>query len=304
MRFFLAFILIISPCTYARHSSKDISEQLRNKIKLTEINKNNIHVSIILPVSRGFKQKGSNLCWVFATLNALETNYLVRHPESHIELSRGSMQYLAMEDRFKNYILGYQDNMSEGGLEIEAINLIQKNGLVHFNDYHDYVSWQISEIRAKIETTPQKQKMEVMQTALSDYLGPLPAMTQIDGFPLDRFNLGTNILDQEWVELYASEEMEGWFKEPDPDSRYNTDVYFTKKQNLIEAMKSSLLEGYAFTWGTSNHAMMIYGADFNEKGSAIAYYVKDTSEPYTYVADAETVHQIMLEVTVLKKFMP
>src|SRR5262245_17061121 len=52
-----------------------------------------------LPVSRGFAQLGTQLCWVYSTLNALESRYLYLHGGGNLELSRGAMQYLTMRDR-------------------------------------------------------------------------------------------------------------------------------------------------------------------------------------------------------------
>ena len=46
----------------------------------------------ILPSRRRWTRETSDLCWVFATLSMLETNYMVRHPSSRIALSRGALQ--------------------------------------------------------------------------------------------------------------------------------------------------------------------------------------------------------------------
>src|SRR5438132_960543 len=53
-----------------------------------------------LPVSRGFDQGDTQLCWAYATLNALEADYRVTHPGADLELSRRTMQFLTMEDRW------------------------------------------------------------------------------------------------------------------------------------------------------------------------------------------------------------
>ena len=45
-----------------------------------------------LPITPPLDQGDSDLCWVFAALSMLETNYMVRHPGSKIALSRGALQ--------------------------------------------------------------------------------------------------------------------------------------------------------------------------------------------------------------------
>jgi hypothetical protein len=94
--------------------------------------------TILLPVSRGFNQRDTSLCWAYATLNALETIYLVRNPEGpDVELSRRAMQYYTMEDRYLRSIKGVNTYLFEAGIALDAIRLIQSNGIVSFDDYYD-----------------------------------------------------------------------------------------------------------------------------------------------------------------------
>jgi len=79
-----------------------------------------------LPISPPLDQGDSDLCWVFATLSMLETNYMVRHPGSRIELSRGALQFDSVADRFRRVIRGEAGRPEDGGLAVEAIALIRQ----------------------------------------------------------------------------------------------------------------------------------------------------------------------------------
>src|SRR5271165_1172793 len=87
-----------------------------------------------LPITPPMDQEDSDLCWVFATLSMLETNYMVRHPGSKIALSRGALQVDTIADRFRRRIRGESMPLEEGGLAVEAIDLIRENGLFDQSD--------------------------------------------------------------------------------------------------------------------------------------------------------------------------
>ena len=92
-----------------------------------------------LPITPPLDQGDSDLCWVYATLSMLETNYLARHPGSHIELSRAALQVGTIADRFTRHIRGEPGRLEDGGLAVEALQLIQQRGLVARGDFHDVV---------------------------------------------------------------------------------------------------------------------------------------------------------------------
>ena len=62
--------------------------------------------SYALPITPPLHQGDTGLCWMYATLSMLETNYLARHPGSQISLSRGAMQVEAVEDRLERLVRG------------------------------------------------------------------------------------------------------------------------------------------------------------------------------------------------------
>ncbi len=99
---------------------------LRNLIELKDQSiLENIRSTIKLRTTRGFNQGGSQLCWIFATLNMLETNYLEKHLQiapSDVELSR--------------FAIGHFYAQGSRGTSIDAINFyIDKYGLVMNEDF-------------------------------------------------------------------------------------------------------------------------------------------------------------------------
>jgi len=84
----------------------------------------NVAEDLRLRTTKGFNQGSSVLCWAFATLNILETNFLERHPEvspDQIELSR--------------WALGYHGRNTYGTMANALDTYIAKFGLVMDADY-------------------------------------------------------------------------------------------------------------------------------------------------------------------------
>src|SRR5271166_2413052 len=92
--------------------------------------------SYLLPITPPL-EGDSDLCWVYATLSMLETNYMVRHPGSQIALSRGALERDAIADRLLRLIRGEPRNLDNGGLAVEALALIRQNGLLAEDDFYD-----------------------------------------------------------------------------------------------------------------------------------------------------------------------
>ena len=67
------------------------------------------------------------------------------------------------------------------------------------------------------------------------------------------------------------------------------------------ALEASLVEarrGEAVVWGSTDHALLIYGGDCDRDGKPLSYLIKDSLAPYTYRASAEKMHRIVHDVTV------
>ena len=124
--------------------------------------------SYLLPITPPLDQGESDLCWVYATLSMLETNYMVRHPGSQIALSRGALERDAIADRFLRLIRGEPRNLDNGGLAVEALALIRQNGLLAEDDFHDVLD--PDQIFPAIEKT--LRAMQILQTSARRSMRP------------------------------------------------------------------------------------------------------------------------------------
>jgi hypothetical protein len=256
-----------------------------------------------LPITPPMDQGDSDLCWVFATLSMLETNYMVRHPGSKIALSRGALQVNTIADRFRRRIRGESMPLEEGGLAVEAIDLIRQNGLFNQSDFHGVVDSDpifpaVEDKLASHENAADKQK--ALDDELRATLGAPPRMTHLDGEAVSPAELARTVLGgAEWTEFDLSRDgVEGWGPSRDPDARPDTRVQYVPLDMMINLIHQSLARGEAVVWGSVDHALLIYGGDYDQNGKPLSYLIKDSLPPYTYRAAAETIHRTLNDVTV------
>jgi hypothetical protein len=254
-----------------------------------------------LPISPPLDQGDSDLCWVYAALSMLESNYLAKHPGSDIALSRGALQRLSILDRFQRDITGNSTHLEDGGLAVDALTLIRQNGLVGARDYHDVVESEpvfdgVSIRLASVAGADAKLK------ALDAALDAAPASTQLDGRKLTPSELAKAVLgDRIWTEYDVTRDISAPRVGPseDPDARPETLVHHVELTKAVALIRDSLARGEAVVWGsTENHALLIYGADYDAEGRALAYWIKDSFAPYTKRMEAEQVHAVLTDVTV------
>ena len=252
-----------------------------------------------LPISPPRDQGGSDLCWAFATLSMLETNYRVRHPGSHIEFSRGALQRHAVADRLRRFNAGESRHLESGGLAVEAIGLIRDNGLVAESDYHDFVDPNAL-VSPVVERVAASDDDPALHAAIVETLGPIPAVTRLDGVVLTPAALGKAMLGGEtWTEYdLAADGVERIGPSSDPDARPETRVRYVPLSRLVGLIHSSLKRGEAVVWGSTDHALLIFGADYDRDGTPLAYWVKDSEPPYISRTPAEDVHKVLTDVTV------
>lgn len=259
--------------------------------------------SYALPITPPQSQGDSDLCWVFATLSMLETNYLVRHPGSNIELSPAALQVDSIKDRFARVIRGDGGKLEDGGLAVEALALIRQNGLVARADFHGVVD--SDPIFASIgETLSQAddpaEKRELLHSELRASLGETPEVTHLDGASMSPRALARATLGAgRWTEFDRSPDgAEGVGPSRDPDARPETRVIYVKLDRMIDLIHRSLARGQAVVAGTSDHAFLVYGADYDGEGRPISYLIKDSLAPFLYRESAEKLHAELNDVTV------
>jgi hypothetical protein len=257
----------------------------------------------VLPITPPLDQGDSGLCWVYATLSMLETNYISRHPGAQISLSRAALQLDSIEDRFERLIRGEAGRLEDGGLAVEALELIERNGLLAEPDFHDIVD--SDEIFASIgdklgRYMDPAEKLKQLEQELRASLGAKPDVTHLGGKAVSPEELAQAVLGgRHWVELdLARDGVERWGPSQDPDARPETRVRYVKLDTMIDLIHRSLAHGNSVVAGSTDHALLIYGGDYDKDGKPLDYLIKDSFAPYTYRASADEFHRILNDVTV------
>jgi hypothetical protein len=258
----------------------------------------------VLPITAPLDQGDTGLCWVYAALSMLETNYIVRHPGSHIALSRGGLQLDAIADRFQRRLRGDPGGrLDDGGLAVEALALIRRNGLLAEGDFHDIVD--SDEIFSSVEdklarSADAAEERRTVDAELKASLGVKPPTTHLDDKRVSPHELAEAVLDgHEFVEFdLAPDGVERWGPSQDPDARPETRVRYVPLDVMIDLIHQSLADGRAVVWGSSDHALLIYGGDYDKEGKPLSYLIKDSFAPYTYRRSADEVHRVLNDVTV------
>ncbi len=260
--------------------------------------------SYALPISPPLDQGDSDLCWVYAALSMLESNYIHDHPGSHIILSRGALQFDSIADRFARIIRGDPGAQPEdGGLAVEALALIRKNGVLAQSDFHDAVDsdpiTESIEDRFAHAASPD-DKRKALNEELEANLGAKPHTTHLDGKAVTPEELASAVLGgRRFFEFdLARDGVERWGPSQDPEARPETRVRYVPLDILIDLIHQSLAGGRAVVWGSTDHALLIYGGDYDREGKPLSYLIKDSFAPYTYRRSAEEVHRILNDVTV------
>ena len=261
--------------------------------------------SYALPITPPLHQGDTGLCWMYATLSMLETDYLNRHPGSQVSLSRGAMQVEAVEDRLERMVRGESTRLPEGGLAVEAVALIRKDGMVAQPDFRDIVdsnpiAQSIEQDLAAIPDRAAKQK--ALSEEVHVKLGVVPEVTHLDGQVVSADQMAHAVTDgYEWTEFDLSPDgSETSGPSRDPDARPETRVKFVKLEVLIDLIHRSLARGQAVVWGSPDHALLIYGGDYDKDGKPLSYLIKDSFEPFTYRESADEIHKILHDVTVAR----
>lgn len=288
IRFF--WLLVLSLNAFA---GPEEAQRLRQKIQQKMRPKAQVAEEFKLPVSRGFAQKDSQLCWVYAFLNAQETLHLVQHPQDVFELSRGALQVRTMEDRIMRKLTGVEDYLSERGTPVDAFVLAQRVGLVAYNDFPDIIlgaQAQYNKIaRAAARGQDLSHQAEILQNELIRLFGSLPEKT-----------LGEDVLaGQEWM-AYAPSEVEGVRTHPDSDARLGSLATFVQMETFKKLVHDHLKNGQPVTYSANGHVILLYGAQYDASGNALTFFMKDSYAPFFYEAKPRIVFQEVLEMSMLK----
>ncbi len=255
----------------------------------------------LLPVSRGFSQKGTELCWAYSTLSGLESNYLAKFPDRKLELSRRAMQIFTMEDRYRRYINGTEKFLSERGIALDALSLIRQNGLVAFDDYGDIVDpyGEFNFVVKIAAALTLEGKLQTLLTGLNQKYGYPPLATHLESKQVSRGELTNAVLMNQIWQSFALQNgpTGGLGKHPDPDARAEAVSWFIPREEFAAKIKESLKADHSVEVTIGGHSILLYGAEYNEQGEPIVYYMKDSYPDYFYKSFPEKLHNSLLEIS-------
>ena len=174
---------------------------------------------LMLPVSRGFAQRSTSLCWAYAALSGLETRSRVLKPESKLELSRRAMQFHTIRDRWMRRINGTASYTGERGVAVDAMTMIGGGGLVAFDDFTDvddaYGSFDFA---GAIGAAPDvATKVRALDQGLTKVYGVPPALTHLEEAAVSSADLAATVTAGQVWESYAvaKDGVEGYRKHPE-----------------------------------------------------------------------------------------
>lgn len=216
--------------------------------------------SLRLRVTRGFSQGTSQFCWVFSALNMLETNYLEADPTATPEEVELSREYFLK-------ITG----AGTRGTVMDAIYAYS----------------------ARIGLIAQGPRPPLPPPA-----GSLPQKTFFRGRWMTPLELRQHVLGPQLFWSYAPGGS-GWGPHADPDALPGTQSLRVDAARIPGVVRSALLGRKAVAFLANGHIVTIWGADYGAQGQPLQYFIKDSYEPYFYVADPRRVHERLDELTTL-----
>lgn len=296
----LLFLMLASACMAA---GSDHAEAMRAR-RLVQVEPRALPPGaevVTLPVSRGFHQRGTSLCWAYATLSGLETRLRVAAPASTVELSRRAMQYLTMRDRWRLKIQGQASYIGERGVAVDAMRMIAESGLIAFADHTDitdpYGSFDIA--GAVLAAPDIEAKYRALDGGLARVYGMLPERTHFEGAEVTPAGLAARVVGELRWRSYAvaKDGVEGFRKHPDPDARPGVQAWFEPQAKLVARIRAALTGGEPVELTIGGHCVLIRGAAYDAQGNPLRYDIKDSYPDFFYEADPARIMRNLVEVT-------
>lgn len=300
MRILMLF-LVLATAAHAAGSNHAEAMRVRRLIRIERRALPPGAETISLPVSRGFHQRGTSLCWAYATLSALETRLRVAAPPCTVELSRRAMQSLTIRDRWRLKIQGLASYVGERGVAVDAMRLIEESGLVAFADHTDVADgYGTFDFASAIGAAPDLDaKYRALEGGLARVYGTLPGTTHFESTELSRAALAARVVgDLRWQSYaVAKDGVEGFGKHPDPDARPGVRAWFEPQAKLVARIRASLKAGEPLELTIGGHCVLIRGAAYDAAGNPLRYDIKDSYPDFFYEADPARIMRNLVEVT-------
>jgi hypothetical protein len=142
---------------------------------------------------------------------------------------------------------------------------------------------------------------------------PDPAFVEVKVGELARLVLAGDV----WQSYAPSDTKVGFHNHPDSDSRWENKSWYMPRGEFPGRIKQALKAGFPVIVTIRGHTVMVYGADYDSKGSPVTYYIKDSypSHPleelksiggikyikdYFFLAEADKLHEVFWEMTTIK----
>lgn len=283
--------LCLGPGALASHATPEEARAIRSAVEMTRIEwlgvQRRVREKIVLPVSRPFHQGSTHLCWAYATLNAIETNYLVASGGKKLELSRAEMQYLNWEDRYLRKLQQNEDYLYEGGTTVDGITLLRGRGMLAHEDYLEKPKSLPTHSPFSLEGDTPEEMIKSLYALLDRKIAPLPETAHFEGAAMTPKEMVEKVLGDETWEAYAPspDGKDEIAKHWDPDARRGTLAHWLPREKFLSVVKASLEAGHGLAISLCGHDIELYGAEFDVDETALTYYVKDNYENSLYKMD-------------------
>lgn len=242
---------------------------------------------IILPISRVKMQGHTALCWVYATLGTIETNYLVRHPGQSIDFSPSALQLQTWTDRYLRRIDGVENRLIESGAAIDAISMIRTHGLYP----EASITWPAKQWdREPLDPLGYNKNpfnFQSLNALLSQMFGSLPQLIEWQSFSGSPQDFASLILGESTWKAYGVSRNRkfGEGAHWDIDARKGALATYLSLNEILKLIRKSLEHGHAMvvSFGSPDlteggHSVQVYGAEYDSQGNPLIYHIKDSNQ--------------------------
>lgn len=281
-------------------NAKELRAAIETK-KTTQV-KSKSHTIYELPISRGFDQGETCLCWAYAFFSALETLHLVEYPDERFELSRGVMQYINIKNRIELKIEKLDDHLDlekykgcsiESGQILDNVYLLNNYGAVQFFDYHDVISPPNYEsmLNNIFAATTTEEKLTIANNELSLYFRQqIPDKTLYHNKSLTIQEFGKNLLERGTWKAYGIRKNKNNYSFVNTnfeDKPRQTWATYISRDRMIDKIKTAIINKKPVIYAGKTHIVLIYGMILDEQDNLVTLYIKDSYPDFLYESDAD-----------------
>lgn len=254
-----------------------------------------------LPVGQLFNQGTTSLCWAYAMSHSLESRMLVTSNQT-VAISRRYIQFDTLSVRLKAYADGTQDEILENNWPIDLVFIFQNAGALQFSDVPDVIQdADYSAITDQIDAASSIEDKEAAATSgMQALFGNFPESTTWNGVTMDRIAFQKTLLEGEaWTSYRPSTTQLGLAPDSDDDfPGAPHQVYWMTIAQIHQKIHDALASGVAPVYCTTEHCVLIYGAQYAADGTAQEYDVMDSISGF-YQGDPTSMESGLADIVAL-----